>query len=336
MDDVMIAGNNKYIIPNLPWKYFDESIKQIAYGELSKVTSCSDEMKFLEAIDFIKTIEKEETVYSGGGFLPKVETKEKVINLQLTTLGKTYYTYKQIKNNEIDARKILSEALKKHPAVILISQTLSGSKNIKRINIYNLLKHHNFDLDFQKNVVLNNFLEILKLGEIISYNKNTRDVKVLWQQETNDLPSHQFISPETPFSNIKRLREIIISLKGAVYWIDKHFDKKAFEILANSLDASKINNFIIISGDQNKTQSAVTEFLRLKAELHNKGINLEWKIITDQNTLSGFHDRWLCDSNTAWNIPPVNSIFKGQESEMLKTSNKPNISKLLKHSSLVN
>lgn len=334
------AKNSNYVIPTLPWKYFDELIQKIAHGELSKLTDHdvgSAEIKFLSAIDFIKVIENE--IVTSGYDLPlnrNVDAKKKEMTASLTYRGKEYYTHKQIKNNAIEAKNLLSEALKLHPAVILVSQILSGSKNIKRINVYNLLKHHNFDLDFQKNVVLNNFLEILKLGEIISYNKNTRDVKVLWQQETNDLPSHQFISPETPFSNIKRLREIIISLKGAVYWIDKHFDKKAFEILANSLDASKINNFIIISGDQNKTQSAVTEFLRLKAELHNKGINLEWKIITDQNTLSGFHDRWLCDSNTAWNIPPVNSIFKGQESEMLKTSNKPNISKLLKHSSLVN
>lgn len=325
-----ITENDKYTIPNLPWRYFDSTIKQIAHGDLSKITNYSDEIKFLEAVDFIKPIEKEDTVSSGGGFFPKVETKERAINLQLTTLGKTYYTYKQIKNNEIDARKILSEALKKHPAVILISQIMSGSKNIKRINIYNLLKHHNFHLDFPKDVELNNFLEILKLGGIVSYNKNTRDVKVLWQQDTEQISAHQFISSETPFSNIKRLREIIKSLKGTAYWIDKHFDKKAFEILAESLDASKINNFIIISADQNKTQSAVNEFLRLKTELHNKGIKIEWKIITDQNTLSGFHDRWLCDANVAWNIPPVNSIFKGQESEMLKTTNRPNVNKLLK------
>lgn len=326
----------KYIIPNLPWKYFDESIKQIAHGELSKITSYSNEIKFLKAIDFVDTIEKEEIVSSGGGFFPKVETKKKLISVQLTSLGKTYYTYKQIKNSETDARMTLGEALKKHPAIILTSQVLSGTKNIKRINIYNLLKHHNFHLDFQKDVELNNFLEILKLGGIVSYNKNTRDVKVLWQQDTSQIPAHQFISPETPFSNIKRLRGIIISLKDTAYWIDKHFDKKAFEILADSLDASKINNFIIISSDQNKTQSAVAEFLRLKAELHNKGIKIEWKIITDQNTLSSFHDRWLCDQSNAWNIPPVNTIFKGQESEMLKTSNKPNVNKLLKYSLSIN
>ena len=237
-----------------------------------------------------------------------------------------------IKNNEVEAKKILSEALKLHPAIILISQILSGGKNIKRINIYNLLKHHNFDFDFPNDVELNNFLELLKFGNIISYNKNTRDVKVLWQQEAESLSAHQFISPDTPFSNIKRLKDIIKSLKGTVYWIDKHFDKKAFDILVDSVDASKISNFIIISGEANKTQSAVNEFLKLKGELHNKGTNIEWKIITDQNTLSSFHDRWLCDSKDAWNIPPVNSIFRGQESEMLKTTNMPNINKLLKKS----
>lgn len=315
------SKNNKYIIPNLPWKYFDELILVIGNGE-SKIKNHTNEKKFLESIDFVNTA----SITCGT-----LTTSIKELTTPLTSRGKEYYIQMFIKNNEVEAKKILSEALKLHPAIILISQILSGSKNIKRINIYNLLKHHNFGFDFPKEVELNNFLEILNFGNIISYNKNTRDVKVLWQQEAESLSAHQFISPDTPFSNIKRLKDIIKSLKGTVYWIDKHFDKKAFDILVDSVDASKINNFIIVSGEANKTQSAVNEFLKLKGELHNKGTNIEWKIITDQNILSSFHDRWLCDSKDAWNIPPVNSIFKGQESEMLRTSNKPNINKLLTH-----
>lgn len=330
----------KYIIPVLPWKYFDELILKIAHDELSKIADYNDrgtEIKFLSVIDFIKVTENE-IVTSGYDFLlnRNIDTKKKEMTIFLTDRGKEYYTHKQIKNNALEAKKVLGEALKLHPAVILIAQILSGSKDIKRINIYNLLKHHIFYMDFPKDVDLNNFLEILKLGGIVSYNKNTRDVKILWLMDTAQIPAHQFISPETPFSNIKRLQEIIKSLKGTAYWIDKHFDKKSFEILANSLDASKISNFIIISGDQNKTQSAVNEFLRLRTELQNKGIVIEWKIITAPNMLSSFHDRWLCDSSNAWNIPPVNTIFKGQESEMLRTSNKPNISRLLKQSTAIN
>lgn len=322
------TSKKRYPITNLPWKHFDEAIQQIAHGEITKIINNSIEIIFLENIDFINTSKNEFVTFSNGF---NVEMGIKNITLSLTPRGKEYYAQKFVKNNAIEASKVLSDALKLHPAVILISQVLSGNKNIKRINIYNLLKHHNFHFDFQKDVELNNFLGILKLGGIVLYNKNTRDVKVLWQQDIEKISAHQFISPETPFSNIKRLQEIIKSLKGAAYWIDKHFDKKAFEILADSLDASKMSNFVIISGDQNKTQSAVNEFSRLKTELHNKGINLEWKIISDQSTLSSFHDRWLCDSSVAWNIPPVNSILKGQESEMLKTSNKPNIGKLQKN-----
>ena len=315
------SKNNKYIIPNLPWRYLDELLLVIGNGE-SQIKNYTNEIKFLESIDFVNTA----SITCGT-----LTTSIKELTTPLTSRGKEYYSQKFIKNDGIEAGKVLSEALKLHPAIIVISQILSGSKNIKRINIYNLLKHHNFDFDFSKEVELNNFLEILKFGNIISYNKNTRYVKVLWQQEAESLSAHQFISPDTPFSNIKRLKDIIKSLKGTVYWIDKHFDKKAFEILVDCVDASKISNFIIISGEANKTQSAVNEFLKLKGELYNKGTNIEWKIITDQNILSSFHDRWLCDSKDAWNIPPVNSIFKGQESEMLRTSNKPNINKLLTH-----
>ena len=203
MED-MVPENIKHIIPNLPWKHFDELILAIGNSGLPKIENYNSEIKFLEAIDFINIAEKE-VVTSGHDIFSghKIETKKKEMTVSLTARGKEYYTQKQIKNNEAEANSIIGESLKKHPAIILISQILSGSKNIKRINIYNLLKHHNFNLDSQKDVVLNNFLEILKLGGIVSYNKNTRDVRILWQADTGNLSSHQFISPETPYSNIK-------------------------------------------------------------------------------------------------------------------------------------
>jgi hypothetical protein len=329
-----------YGIPDLPWKDFDSLILAVGNGEIQKREELNTDTKFLRDIDFLRIVPMpvpddsghsiegdRKDFFSGMFFEPR---KNNEIMLSLTPRGLEYYTQKFVRNNQAGAKHILSEALKLHPAVILISQVLSGCKSINRMNVYNLLKHHEFQLDFQKDVELNNFLEILKLGSIISYNKHTRDVRILWEQDTETLSSHQFVSPETPYSNLKRLREIIKSLKGTVYWIDKHFDKKAFDVLIDSLDATRITNFIIISGEANKTQSAVNEFLRLKSELHSKGTIVEWKIITDQSTLSSFHDRWLCDSNSAWNVPPINSIFKGQESEMLKTTNRPNINKLSK------
>jgi hypothetical protein len=330
----------QYEIPYLSWKAFDTLILAVGNGEIQKTQKLGTDTKFLRDIDFLKIVPVRIPDDSGHSVLSNrffsgmfLETrKNNEITISLTPRGKEYYIQKFVRNNGAEAKRILCEALKLHPAVILISQVLGGCRNINRINVYNLLKHHNFKLDFQKDVELNNFLEILKLGGIISYNKNTRDVRILWEQDIENLSSHQFVSPETPYSNLKRLRDIIKSLKGTVYWIDKHFDKKAFDILIDSLDATRITNFIIISGETNKTQSAVNEFLRLKSELHSKGTNIEWKIITDQSTLSSFHDRWLCDSNNAWNIPPINSVFKGQESEMLETTNRPNINKLLKNS----
>jgi len=325
MENVILA-KKKHLIPILSWEGFEDLILKMGNGE--SVILGEDERNFLEAIEYISVQQGEIASSNLGGFVIPARYE---IAESLTNRGKEYYVHKFVKNNEPEANRILCEALKLHPAVILISQVLSGNKNIKRVNIYNLLKHHNFEMNF-KEVLLNNFLEMLKIGDIISYNKNTRDVRIFWQQDIENVASHQFISPQTPYSNIKRLREIIRLLKGTVYWIDKHFDKKAFDILADCLEALKINNFVIISSDANKTQSAMNEFIRLKTELNNKGINIQWNIVTDQNILSGFHDRWICDSSTIWNIPPVNSIFKGQESEMLRTSNKPNINKLLKNS----
>ena len=49
------SKNNKYIIPNMPWKYFDELILAIGNGEFT-IKNHNNEKIFLESIDFISTV----------------------------------------------------------------------------------------------------------------------------------------------------------------------------------------------------------------------------------------------------------------------------------------
>ena len=267
---------------------------------------------FLESINFVVTTVEIRHEKAMRGLLddiygfPKVEAslverKEEIVSL--SSLGKQFYVEKFLRNDNEKALQTLTSGLRLHPAVLLICQVLAGHSDIQRVNVYNLLKHYDFSMSFDKEVQLNDFLEILRIGRIISYNKNTRKVRVLWKAEDQELPSYEFVSPSTPYSNLRRLKEIIRSFKGHVYWIDKHFDKKAFEIISDTLDSARVNHLTVISSNANRTSSAVSEFERLKTELEAKTIQIEWRVITDQSVLSGLHDRWLCDSDKSWNIP---------------------------------
>jgi hypothetical protein len=130
------------------------------------------------------------------------------------------------------------------------------------------------------------------------------------------------VSPKTPFLNVARLRRIIRTLSGVVWWADRHFGARALEELAEELNVERLVEVRILSGTASNvvTPRSMKDFERFRQEMANKGILAEWRV--DQ-TGSDWHDRWLGDDSSAWNMPPVNSLFKNDYSEMLPTDARP-------------
>ncbi len=65
------------------------------------------------------------------------------------------------------------------------------------------------------------------------------------------------------------------------------------------------------------------DFKRFYKEMKNRGINAECRVICDKNLLGKIHARWILGKNLCYNIPPVNSIYKGQFDEFKQTNNIP-------------
>ena len=65
------------------------------------------------------------------------------------------------------------------------------------------------------------------------------------------------------------------------------------------------------------------DFKRFKAELTLRNISSEIRVICDKNILKDIHDRWIMATNVCYNVPPINSIYMGQYSELVKTDNRP-------------
>ena len=131
------------------------------------------------------------------------------------------------------------------------------------------------------------------------------------------------VSPRTPYLNLVRLRRVLRPLKGIVWWADPHFGARALEELAEELDVNAVSEVRILSGDAENVVSAksLKDFKRFSAEMVNKCIIAEWRV--DDKKDRDWHDRWIADDRTVWNVPPINTLLKNDYSEIYPSSERP-------------
>ena len=65
------------------------------------------------------------------------------------------------------------------------------------------------------------------------------------------------------------------------------------------------------------------KFIHLRNELQSLGIEAEMRVITNSNTKSSIHDRWLLGDNIVMNIPSADVVARGQYSEIKETESTP-------------
>lgn len=57
--------------------------------------------------------------------------------------------------------------------------------------------------------------------------------------------------------------------------------------------------------------------------MNTRQISAELRVMCDTNLVNNIHDRWILSKDMTVNVPPIDTIFKGQYSEMKKTNNRP-------------
>jgi hypothetical protein len=55
--------------------------------------------------------------------------------------------------------------------------------------------------------------------------------------------------------------------------------------------------------------------------MNNLGIAAEWRVVPAG--VLDLHDRYIISRSRTWNVPPVNSLHKGDYSEILATPTRP-------------
>lgn len=285
------------------WKKCEELLDSIALHKFEQTKlskSQSELLNFLVEIGFVN-----------------------VNNFEITENGQKYYQCKYIQQDDKTAQEILSESVKKHSATQAICQLLWGRDGIKRSNIHKLLQHQKLiDQKFDE-VDLASFIMLLNQCSIIAYSKKNNAISILYNPISTEisLPREVFLSPDTPYGNIRNLRLTIRECKDNISWIDKNFGVKGFEPLYDEVEGTKIKKIrILTSLDHNVNSKMKSEFERFKQEMEKRGVVVELRVITEKSIALNIHDRWIISENVCFNLPPVNSIYQNQSGEIIKTS----------------
>ena len=174
-----------------------------------------------------------------------------------------------------------------------------------------------------RRLVSSNRLVLDKLNQledkVQSHDKKIRTIfEVIHKQSDAKL-----LSPETPFSNKKAVRDVIASCEGYIYWVDKYFSKVGLDLLSESVNTEKVRNIRILMLPGKANEKFLSLYKDFKKEFKHYGINCKLRVITDKKLKADIHDRWIISKNLCYNMPSTDTVARGQFSEIKQTKNFP-------------
>lgn len=244
----------------------------------------------------------------------------------LTEAGLALFKLAWVLRKTAEAEQALGQAVRPLIPIQVIEQELRGLGPVPEEGVLDLLFHHRA---VPTSLTVNDLRPLLrwlnKVG-VLAYSTKLKSVRSLAPAPESALAGEvqaiaAMISPKTPYLNVVKLRRILRPLRGVVWWADPHFGARALEELAEELEFSAVSEIRVLSSDQPSvlTERSGKDFKRFVGELGSKGVLAEWR--TDPKR--DWHDRWLADDKAAWNMPPVNTIYKNDYSEIYPASERP-------------
>ena len=253
---------------------------------------------------------------------------DSVGNIELNENGKEFYKQKFILKDEEGSCKVLSESLKAYLPTQAICQLLWGRPNINKESVYRLLLLEEYIDNTFKEQDLGAYLMLLNQCDIIRYDKRNNLIAIIYNPKTLEdfsRASTKFLSPDTPFTNVRHFKEVLRNSSGFIHWFDKYFSSKGLEPLIDEADGTKINEIKVLGGlfSGRINERLRDDCIRLTAELKSRQIKFELRVLCDRGIFDKIHDRWILSKDLVYNIPPIDAIFRGQFSEVKETTNRP-------------
>jgi hypothetical protein len=119
-----------------------------------------------------------------------------------------------------------------------------------------------------------------------------------------------YLDPAKPFTNELALRKVIRGLQGQLFWYEQHMTRKNLEPLIEEVQNELVEKIRLLSGPAHISEKLKRAYEIFATELQNKGVMTEWRILPD-DVARDIHARVLFDDATAWELPPLNSLYKG-------------------------
>lgn len=127
-------------------------------------------------------------------------------------------------------------------------------------------------------------------------------------QVTQIEPKDLEMLPDSPYTNLNRIEELIKGLKGFVQLLDKDLSAEALRFLCQ-IDASAVKEIFILGGRSHLGTDLKERCKAFKNEMRNRGIVVEIRVL-DAKDAQEIHDRYLISDGVAYNTPPWNVIHK--------------------------
>ncbi|MDD3175133.1 MAG: hypothetical protein PHU51_01500 [Candidatus Nanoarchaeia archaeon] len=309
---------NTIYFPQKNWNFYDTLLKK-----LGKLDSNSSNEKFNKE-------NKEAYLFLADINLININSNgSEILSIELSELGRKYYLNKFCTNEINEANDLIKTTLLNYSLVQLIIRLFWGKSNINSDNVFNLLIHHKINC---KKQYIGTFLSLLNKFEIITYSKKHNTVKINTESIDISESKDYIVSPQTPYSNLMKIKQMISEGNEEICWFEKHFSPKMYELLASYSNCSRINKINLLTGYNQITDVTRNEFKRLKQELSHKEISIDHKILLDKTTINTIHGRWFISKDKVFNIPPINTVLQGQVDEIILRKSKPDFESWWKQS----
>lgn len=234
--------------------------------------------------------------------------------------GRAFEDAYWIDSDEATAERLLARALLRLPATQALMQGLHGRGPVAFRGAHHLMARHGLtDPDVPSH--LRAFLLMLNRSGLVAYSNKLQTVRILAPLPDGAAAQVQVIEPERPYSNVVALRQILRGCEGYIWWAEPHLGRKALEPLALEADVARIRDIRLLSAEKSMDETARSDFKRFHAEMLNRGIDSEWKVIPPK--AMDWHDRFILGRRQIWNVPPVNTLHKGDYSEASRTPTRP-------------
>jgi hypothetical protein len=125
-----------------------------------------------------------------------------------------------------------------------------------------------------------------------------------------DLPDGVFLQASRPYSNARHVRELLKRLSGEIYWLDRHLDLPALDIVADAASPGRHRGFVLIREGRPEDR-LIRAASTLRQELAGREIDFDLLYVSPRD--GRFHDRWLLATEGAWTLPPASALGRAGE-----------------------